>query len=310
MAAPQPFDPGFTRQYAGNLSRAINKDGTFNVLRRGMKWYQENLYLNLIDMRWRHFFAIVLLFYLVENIVFATIYVQLGVENLVGANPRENGMNDFMHAFFFSSQTVTTVGYGHISPRGLAVSSVAALEAMIGLMSFALITGLLYGRVSRPSARVIFSHSAIIAPYENGESIQFRIANQRSNNLMEPEVSVILMTVEPVDGVLKRKFSELSLERRRISMFPLTWTVVHPITDSSPMHRLEKEDLERLQAELIILLKAFDDTFSQTVHARYSYRHEEVVWGAKFKPTFHINSDGDMVLDLDHLHDIEHVERG
>jgi inward rectifier potassium channel len=291
------FDPGLTTRYTGTLRRAINKDGSFNVHRRGVTWRDVNPYLHLINMPWPAFLTIVFFAYVVVNTLFALAYFLIGTQQIQGAEaPTEFGR--FMNVFFFSAQTLSTVGYGTLAPRGMAASSVAAVEAMLGLMGFALATGLLFGRVSRPSAKIGFSGNVVVAPYQDGTSLQFRIVNQRLNSLMEIQVRVMLMIVESVDGELRRNFKILTLERESVIFFPLTWTVVHPIDPESPLHGKTAADLEKLQAELMILVKGFDDTFSQTVHARYSYRYDEFKWGARFAPAFEVDSEGDIVLDV------------
>jgi inward rectifier potassium channel len=169
------------------------------------------------------------------------------------------------------------------------------------LMGFALATGLLFGRVSKPSARIGFSDNALIAPYQDRTSLQFRIVNLRSNTLIELQATVMLMTVEGPPGKLERQFKLLTLERPNIYFFPVTWTIVHPIDEASPLFGKTPEELERLRAEILILIKGFDDTFSQTVNARYSYRFDEIVWGAKFSPAFEIAEGGQIVLELGEL---------
>jgi len=291
------FDPGLTQKFTVPLRRAINKDGTFNVHRRGTTWRDTNGYLSLINMHWSWFFASVLVGYCIVNTLFAFVYYALGPEQLQGADAPTNFAH-FLNSFFFSAHTLTTVGYGSISPKGVAANFVAAFEAMVGLMGFALATGLLYGRVSRPSARIGFSGNLVIAPYQDGTSLQFRIVNKRTNNLMELEAKVMLMLVEGSAGNLKRDYQILRLERPSVYFFPLTWTIVHPIDEKSPLHGKTAADLEKLQAEVLILIKGFDDTFSQTVHARYSYRYDEIVWGAKFAPAFDVDQHGDIDLEV------------
>ena len=301
MAAKQTFDPGLTQQFSGELRRVINKDGSFNVHRRGVPLSARNPYLFLIDTTWPKFIACVLLAYLVVNLLFACLFIAIGIHNLVGAG-ENTGVGPFASAFFFSVHTLTTVGYGSVYPRGISANSGAAIEAMAGLMGFALATGLLYGRFSRPSAKIVFSEAMLVAPYQDITSLQFRIANQRNNNLMDVEAKVMLMTVERSNGDLKRKYATLALERTNIYFFPLTWTVVHPIDDASPLFGKTAEDLKREEAEFLILIKGFDDTFSQTVNVRYSYRPDEIVWGAKFVPAFLVDPGGDLVLELDRIH--------
>jgi len=291
------FDPGLTQKYTGALRRTINKDGTFNVHRRGATWRDANAYLYLINVPWPAFLGIIFAAYLAVNTLFALIYYSLGPGELQGvAAPTE--MAHFLTSFFCSAQTLTTVGYGSISPRGTAASIVAALEAMVGLMGFALATGLLFGRVSRPSARIGYSEKMTVAPYLDGTSLQFRVVNQRANNLMELEAKVLFMTVEGPPGELRRDYKVLKLERHNVFFFPLTWTIVHPIDQHSPLHGKTAQDLERLQAEILILIKGFDDTFSQTVHSRYSYRYDEIAWGARFVPAFDTDAEGALVLEV------------
>ena len=293
------FDPGLTQKFTVPLRRAINKDGSFNVHRRGTTWRDVNGYLYLINMPWPGFFACILLGYFVVNTLFALVYYALGPDQLQGGTDATTSMAHFLNSFFFSAHTLTTVGYGSISPKGTAANVVAAFEAMTGLMGFALATGLLYGRVSRPSARIGYSETMVIAPYVEGTSLQFRVVNKRANTLMELEAKVMLMTVEGEPGKRKRDYRVLKLERHNVYFFPLTWTIVHPIDEHSPLHGKTAADLHRLQAEILILIKGFDDTFSQTVHSRYSYRYDEIVWGARFAPAFDVDAAGDIVLEVD-----------
>jgi inward rectifier potassium channel len=179
------------------------------------------------------------------------------------------------------------------------------VEAATGLMVFAIATGLLYGRFSRPSARIVYSKNALIAPYQEGTSLQFRVTNARRNVLMNMEAHVLLMTVENRDGELRRSFVDLPLERRSVYFFALTWTIVHPIDSDSPLFGKTREDLAKQSAELLILIQGFDDTFSQVVHSRYSYRHDEVVWGAKFVPAFKVDPKGDMVVEVNRIDEMK-----
>jgi inward rectifier potassium channel len=294
------FDPGLTTKYTGSLRRAINKDGSFNVHRRGVTWRDVNPYLHLINISWPAFLSVVFLAFLTVNALFALAYFLMGAQQVQGADA-PTAFERFMKDFFFSAQTLSTVGYGAMSPQSTAANALAALEAMLGLMGFALATGLLFGRVSRPSARIGFSENMLVAPYQDGTSLQFRIVNQRLNSLMELHVSVMLMVVDNGGGELRRDFKILNLEREGVIFFPLTWTVVHPIDQDSPLYGKTAADLERLQAEVLILVKGFDDTFSQTVHARYSYRYDEVKWGARFAPAFEVDPEGDLILDVNRV---------
>lgn len=296
------FDPGLTQQYAGPLHRVINPDGSVNVVRRGTTWRDVNPYLHLVSVSWARFFSTVLLAYVLVNTLFAAIYFWLGPDALqssLPAAPAPGGADSFFRCIFFSSQTLTTVGFGAVAPRSAVANVVAALEALVGLLGFAVATGLLFGRVSRPSARIGFSAHAMVAPYQEGSSFQFRMVNRRANVLIEPEVTITLMTVDRSDGGHKRSFSLLRLERDKVMLFPLTWTIVHPIDEESPLFGKSAGDLEDLQAEFMIMVKAWDETFSQTVHQRFSYRYGDVVWGGKFTPAFGVNQNGKLEVHVD-----------
>lgn len=300
----ESFDPGLTTKFSGELRRTINADGSFNVKRTGLRWRDANPYLMLIDTTWPRFLLVVLAGFLTVNLLFACLYLTIGIGNLKGL---ESDMSPFANAFFFSVHTLTTVGYGNVYPEGPWANTISSLEAATGLMVFAIATGLLYGRFSRPSARIIYSKNAIIAPYQDGTSLQFRITNARRNVLMNMEARVLLMTVNSSDGELKRNFVDLPLERRTVYFFPLTWTIVHPIDAASPFFGKTREDLASLSAELLILIQGFDDTFSQVVNSRYSYRHDEMVWGARFIPTFTVDAKGELVMQVDHIDDMKLV---
>lgn len=298
------YDPGLTQQYTGVLKRAINEDGQFNVKRAGVTWRDSHPYLYLINASWLAFIGIIIATYVLMNLVFAGLYMAIGVENLKGAEAPTTGLR-FLNTFFFSAHTLTTVGYGNIFPVGAAANSLAALEALLGLLGFALATGVVFGRFSRPSARIGFSKTMLIAPYMNASSLQFRIVNRRSNNLIDLEARLLLMTVEFVGEKLQRKYVPLDLERERVLFLPLTWTIVHPITENSPLYKKVAEDLKRLEAEVLIMIKAFDETFGQNVHARFSYRYDEITWGAKFAPAFEIDESGDLTVEVDKVSSTE-----
>jgi len=301
----EEFDPGLTQQFTGVLRRTINKDGTFNVHRKGIRWRDFNLYLYLIDTSWPRFLSVILVLFLAINTVFAFLYLLVGFGHLHATDAK---LSPVASAFFFSVHTLTTVGYGDIYPTGFAANLLSALEAATGLMLFAIATGLMYGRFSRPSARIVFSKSMLITPYQDGNSLQFRIANGRRNTLIEIEAKMLFMTVQTRDGGQKRDYYDLPLERPKVYFLPLTWTIVHPIDAESPLYGKTAEDLAKLEAEFMILIKAFDNTFSQTVNARYSYTKDEIVWGAKFTPVFRADENGDLVLDVDRIDEMRMLQ--
>jgi inward rectifier potassium channel len=299
------FDPGLTQQYKHSLRRAINQDGSFNVVRRGTDWRDIHPYLRLVSMSWPAYLVTVFVAYMIVNLAFAVVYFVLGPDALVSSSEPTTGPERFFTCLYFSAQTLTTVGFGSIAPLTMAANFVAALEALTGLLSFAVATGVFFGRVSRPSARIGFSPRALIAPYQDGTALEFRIVNRRANALMELEVSLILMTVERTNDGPKRIYSRLKLERDGVDFFPLTWTIVHPIDNESPLFGKTPDDLRRSEAEVLVKVKGWDETFSQTVHQRYSYRHDEIMWNARFTPAFAINEEGDMVLNIDAVGDYE-----
>jgi inward rectifier potassium channel len=297
---PPKFDPGLTERYTGRLRRVINKDGSFNVRRRGTQWRDFHPYLELINMPWPAFWTSLVTGYLAVNTLFALLYYSLGPGQIAGTEDSSE-LGRFLRDFFFSAHTLTTVGYGSLYPRGVAANVIALSEAMVGLLAFAVATGLLFGRVSRPSARLAFSDRMVLAPFHDGVSLQFRVANRRKNVVMELEARVLLMTVVDEAGQQRRKYEQLELERPQVLFMPLTWTVVHPIGPGSPLYGKTAADLAQAQAEILILIKAWDETFSQTVHARYSYLHDEILWGEQFAPAFQVDESGGMVVNIDRV---------
>ncbi|GGH04578.1 ion channel [Mucilaginibacter phyllosphaerae] len=292
-------DLGFGPQPVIKNQPLINKDGSVNVKRKGLSRFNTaDNYHTLIKMSWGKFWVVVLSGYLVANLLFASVYVLIGMDSLEGASGDTTGSH-FLDAFFFSAQTISTVGYGHISPHGVVANSVAAFESMIGLLAFALATGLLYGRFSKPSAKIVYSENLLVAPYrDNSRGLMFRLANIRKNVLIDLDIEIIFSYNEFVDGKPIRRFFPLELERKYVSLLTLNWTIVHPLNAGSPLIEMTNEDLESSQASFSVLLKAFDDTFSQTVHSRTSYVAQDMVWNARFIPMFDREDDGRIALDM------------
>jgi len=301
-------DLGFGTKPTQSDARFINKDGTFNVARKGSSRFIKNfeIYHKLISMSWPSFLLVVLLSYTILNFLFAFFYFSIGTSHLAGAI-QGTKYDEFMDAFFFSSQTITTLGYGRIAPVGFLANSIAALESMLGLLGFALATGLLYGRFSRPVAKILYSDSALIAPYKGGKGFMFRLVNKRNNQLIESEVDVTLTMNKQKDGTTFRSYEPLKLEIKKINLLALSWTVVHPIDEESPLYNLTEEDLKKNDAEFIILLKAFDDTFSQNVYSRNSYKSPEIVWGAKFISMIE-TGESSFSLDMSKINSYEKVQ--
>jgi inward rectifier potassium channel len=301
-------DLGFGPQPVIKSQPLINKDGSVNVKRRGLSRFNTaDTYHTLIKMSWTRFWVVVLSGYLIANLFFASIYVLIGMDSLDGASGN-NHMSHLLDAFFFSAQTISTVGYGHISPRGVVANSVAAFESMIGLLAFALATGLLYGRFSKPSAKIVYSDNILVAPYkENGRGLMFRLANIRKNVLIDLQVEIIFSYNEMVNDKPIRRFFPLEVERKFVTLLTLNWTVVHPLDENSPLIDMTLDDLEKGAASFAVLIKAFDDTFSQTVHSRTSYTAHDMVWDAKFIPMFNRDEIGRIELDMSKIGDYDLV---
>lgn len=295
-------DLGFGTRINESYSRLINKDGSFNVARQNAAfWDRINLYHRLIAMPWSRFLLYLLLFYAVIHLLFTGLYLLAGTEHLKGLDAQKP-FDHFWGAFFFSTQTLTTVGYGSVSPNNFSTNLIAAIEATLGWLIFALTTGLLYGRFSRPVARIRFSHRAVFAPYLDVNGWMFRIINERSNQLIDLEVEVSMSRLEKKpDGTPYRRYYSLELERNRVAFFPMNWTLVHPITNDSPLYGCTPEQLEESDTEFLIFLRAVDDTFSQLVHSRYSYRYDEILWGQKFRPMFDSSEHDLITVDLEKL---------
>jgi inward rectifier potassium channel len=288
-----------TSDYGG---RFVNKNGQANVEKRGVGFLERiSWYHTMLAMpRWK-FLSLILLFYISVNLLFASIYYTAGVEKLNGVTTT-NEAEKFGQAFFFSAQTLTTVGYGHVSPGNFLMSSIAAIEALVGLLTLAIITSLLYGRFSKPTAYLKFSENAIIAPYKDITALMLRIAPFKNTALTDAEAKLTVGMAVEDNGKTTNRFFPLTLEFERINALTLSWTVVHPITEESPFYNFTKEDFETIQGEILVYVKAFDDMFSNTVVARSSYTFKEIVWGAKFIPMYHRNNDADAtVLDLEKL---------
>ena len=293
------LDPGIGEKFTRRTQRAINHDGSFNVRRRGGP-HRHDAYQWLITMRWWPFIGVVVAFFTLLNVLFALGYLALG-PNALGGPAATSPADSFLRALFFSIQTFTSVGYGHVHPASNGTGWLSSVEALCGVLTFALATGLLYGRFSRPTARIHFSHTAIVSRRANGTPcLQFRIANQRSNILVDLQARVLLKTVAP--GTNNYKYDFLALERDSVSLLPLSWTVVHDIVPGSPLLELNQEDYAQLDVEIIILLRGYDDTFAQDVHARNSYTHDEIEWERRFVQAYEVEDDGITVIDLDRLH--------
>jgi inward rectifier potassium channel len=287
--------------------RLLNRDGSFNVERKRLPFLRSlNPYHTLLTISWTRFYLLIFSSYLLFNVMFATAYFSAGPGSLAGVEER-SGESRFLDDFFFSVQTSTTIGYGRIAPASTMANVLSSVEALTGLLAFALATSLMFARFSRPDARVLYSRQAIVAPYRGINGLMFRIANERNSQLIQVGVQVLLSRFEKDGKTPVRRFHKLSLERDEVTFFPLTWTVVHPIDGKSPLHGQTEEDFRAAESEILVLLSATDETFSQTVNSRSSYKSDEVIWGAKFADVFGQKPDGTIIVDLHRIHAFDRV---
>lgn len=293
-------DFGFGTKVGETAKRLINQDGSFNIIRRSKERMRRNHYQWLIMASWPKFFGLVLIAYIIANMIFAFLYLIVGSGNLVGASGT-GIINQFFDCFFFSVQTFTTVGYGAINPTGLVTNLISALNALVGLMGVAMVTGLVFARFSRPHADLRFSKKAIIAPFRGGKAFMFRLANVRSTHLIDVKVEVSMTWVSNAGGKTTRHFKQLELERDFVSMMPLNWTIVHEIDRESYLWDKNLKLLRDIKVEFMVLVKAYDEAYGDRVQEHSSYRADEIEWGAKFDQMYHTDEMGMTVLDLDKI---------
>ncbi len=301
-------DTGFGANAANYGGRFVTKNGNANVKKSGIDFMESiSWFHTLLNIpRWK-FLMILGLFYFFVNCLFAGLYYMIGVENLKGI-VGGSALQKFGQAFFFSVQTFTTVGYGHISPSGFMTSLVAAAEALIGLLSFAIATGLFYGRFSKPRAYLKFSENAIIAPYQSVTALMLRVSPYKNTNLYDAEAKITLGITVEENGIKTNKFFPLKLELDHVNALTLNWTLVHPIDNESPLFGISKSDFSKNKGEIIVFLKAFDDMFSTNVVKSYSYTFDELIYGAKFKPMYDRSTDNTKtILYLDKINNFDRV---
>ncbi len=288
--------------------RLLNRDGTFNVRREGLTvWQALSPYHYFLTLSWPKFLSYVALSYVVANTIFAFGYLTCGDGALTGFEGAST-LGRFVIGFFFSVETIATIGYGNIAPLTLAANLLMTVESLVGLLAFALVAGIVFARFARPTAQIVFSRSAIIAPYGDITGFMFRIVNQRSNEIVNLEAKVLLTRRKKGGTSVDREFIPLKLEREGVVFFPLAWTIVHPIDNTSPLWGYREQDLRTCDSEFLVLLDGFDETFSQTVHTRSSFKADEVVWGARFRNVFNPpRQDGRVSIDIRKVHEIERI---
>jgi inward rectifier potassium channel len=288
-------------------TRFLNRDGSFNVSRRGLPLLGSvNIYHVLLMTPWRRFFGIIIGSYFLLNVCFALAYFCAGPQALRGSIAATDP-DRLVEAFFFSVQTLSAIGYGGLLPASLVANFLVTMEALAGLLFFAVATGLIFARFSRPVGKIIFSRNAVLAPYRGKTAFQFRVMNTMSNQMIDVRARVVLVRTTEKEGWPSRSFEELPLERPSVTVFPLQWTVVHPIDDKSPLWNMPKEQFEAQDMEFIILLSGFDETFSQIVHTRSSYKFHEIIPEARFADMFVDSDDGRITVDLRQFHEIQRI---
>ena len=285
-------------------ARILAKDGKSNVVKTGIPWHElYSTYHYLLDISWGKFLLWVFLFFFVVNGLFASIYYYLGTDS-IGAGHELSDWAKFSEAFFFSAQTLTSVGYGRLNPLGWGEGLVSSIEAFVGLLMFAVLTGVVYGRYSKPRAFLLFSKVALIAPFKEGKAFMFRMASYKYNSLTELEAEVFVSLEVENDGKSMRQYFPMKLDFAKVTTLALNWTIVHEINEESPIFEFEKETFEKAKVEILVFVKAFDEHFSNVVKEKTSYIAEEIVHNAKFSPMFKQSTDGKTtILELDKIDD-------
>ncbi|PWT71850.1 MAG: transporter [Bacteroidetes bacterium] len=314
MTRVNPFskvnnDTGFGTNPNDYGGRFINKDGSFNLKKEGMAFLQRfSMYHSMLNLpRWK-FITLILVFYLIINFIFACIYFLIGanqMQGVIGKTP----LVVFKELYFFSTETFTTVGYGRVNPVGDGANFVAAIESMCGFLSFAIATGLIFGRFSKPRAYLVFSDYALISPYHGKKALMFRFASYKDNHtLTNVEIRVNLAMLVAENDKPSYKFFDLELERNKVESLPMNWTVVHPIDERSPLLEYNFEDLKLADIELYVLVRGFDDVYSNFVLQRTSYTYAEILFDRKFIPMYRESDDGKTtILELDKLNSFVEV---
>lgn len=293
---------GFDDHIGDVGDRILSKDGKGNVKKSGFHRLKHlSLFHTLIDLNIWIFWLVCFIGFVFINLAFGTFYYLGGADFLLIA-PTLSETDQYLECFYFSCQTLTAVGYGHLAPTNNLVSTVASFQAFFGLMSFAVITGLLYARFSKPKAHLKFSKQAIIRPFKTGRALMFRLATYKNNDLTDVSCRIVAAFAQTQNGVTSNKFIPLDLEIDTIQEMVLNWTVVHIIDEHSPFYELSKKEIDAAKVEVIILVKGYDEYFSTYVQERTSYIWDEFRYDVQFVKMFHRDKNSNRtVLDLDKL---------
>ena len=304
-------DLGFGRVVAQTVrGRFLNRNGKPNSKKYGLGAQRAaRFYLASLEATWPAFIGWMLGALLLMNGCFALAYIAIGSDALRGTDAL--GLADpFLRAFTFSVGRFTTTGTGAMVAYGSTANWLANLESFVGPTALVVGFGLLIARLTRPRMRLAFSDSAIIAPYEGGRGLMFRIVNLQPGELSDVQARVNLAWFEEINGVRERNFHELALERNSVEFFTLHWTIVHPITPASPLAGITPEALAASQAEFLIVVSALEETFSTRVSARSSYVWDEIRWDVKFASIFANGPEGVIAIDVERLSRTEPLDEG
>ena len=292
-------DPGLGNSSSPFAQQIITKGGNYCVNHLNKKRKFSEAYDFLIRISWAYFFTLSFATYLIANLLFATIYVLIGVEQIFVLDTHYSFSN-FLNAFFFSCQTFTSLGYGTMSPNGISSGIISSLESFLGLLFFAFVTGLLYGRFSKPRPSLRFSKDIVLRDFNDKSAIMFRVVNNRVNAMIRPKVKVNLaLTKKNSLGEFVNNFYDLDLEYDNITYLPTTWTIVHEIDTKSPLKEFTREEIIEQHGELLILMSYYDEAFNQEVYQMYSYSLKDIKLNYKFVKAYYYDSKGRMTMDHD-----------
>lgn len=290
-------DPG-DRPFRASAKHLVRETGRVAVIRGRTDGRYTDFYHQTLTASWPVFLTGLLALFLILNLIFAGFYM-LDPSGFANAHS-----GDFWERFVFSVQTMGSVPYTEATPRSRYVDVVVIIEAFIGILYIGTLTAVIFARLSRPSARVVFSKVAIITPYDGVPTLMFRAANQRGNQVLDASVNVTLARqATSAEGLTMRRFDELPLLRGRTSLFALSWTIMHRIDENSPLHGLSAEQIDAAEMEIVILLSGRDEVLADTIYARHAYSPDEIRWNHRFVDVLSISEDGQRVVDLTKFHD-------
>jgi len=285
-------------QRSARFPRMFTGKGSVEI--RGRRRNPRDLYHWLLTTSWPLFGAIGLGVYLGLNTVFACLYL-IDPNGIDHARP-----GSFADAFFFSVQTIGTIGYGVLAPKDVYANCVTTAENFLGLTFIAVATGVIFARVSRPTARVVFSKNALIVRYEGQKTLMLRAANERANQILEAEVTLtVTKSKRTAEGQVMRRFEDLKVTRSRSPLFALTWAIMHVIDETSPLYGETLATMDEEGLQIIVVLSGVDETFAQRIHARYAYLPEDILWDKRFSDVIIYDEDGRRIIDYGRFHEVE-----